>query len=188
MLRPEHLAALRVDRAEPAVGGAVEDEVTGGRQGAAHRHELLLDRPDLLAGDRIPGHELAPVAAGRGVALHLHAVVRRAGDVRLRVVGDVHADVEDAGVDEPGARRERRRLPVLAADVGRADVRQLDVRLRLHLRHDDRHAGLQVDALRPVLVGERLRRPAPRRSCGRSCRRRRCDRSGPAPCAACPRR
>src|SRR5690242_12699047 len=65
LLRPQHLAAPRVHGAEPAVGGAIEHQVAGGRDGAAHGHELFVDRPRLLARDGVPRHELAPMAAGR---------------------------------------------------------------------------------------------------------------------------
>ena len=50
---PQQLAGARVDRLEPAVHRAVEDDVAGGRERAAPDREILLDLPARLA--RRPG-------------------------------------------------------------------------------------------------------------------------------------
>ena len=60
---PQQLAGARVDRLEPAVHRAVEDDVARRRQRAAPDGKLLLDLQTVLAVDRIPGGELAAVAA-----------------------------------------------------------------------------------------------------------------------------
>src|SRR3954452_11770049 len=51
---PEELTGTRVDRFEPPFHRAVEDDVARRRDRAAPDGKVLLDRPDLFAGDRIP--------------------------------------------------------------------------------------------------------------------------------------
>ncbi len=136
----------RVDRLEPPLHRAVEDDVAGGDQGAAPGGEELLDLPARLVRRQIPGGEEAAVAAGAGVHPDVGADERRAGDVvRLHPL-EVHAQVVVRHVEQPGARREGGRLPVLGARRRRADLADGLAgagRLRRHVAHAPR---LQVDA------------------------------------------
>src|SRR5205085_6055224 len=83
---PELGTRARVDRFEPAVHRAVEDDVAARRQYAAvHRELLLLHTPHFSRADRIPRYELALVPPGTAVHPDARAKVRRARDVvRLR--------------------------------------------------------------------------------------------------------
>src|SRR6187549_100349 len=85
---PELLARLRVHGLQPAFHRPVEDDVAAGGQCSAPVRQTFLDAPDLLAGRRIPGDELAAIPSGprladddsadvrlAGLILHFHALV-----------------------------------------------------------------------------------------------------------------
>ena len=105
-----------VDRLEPALHRSVEDDVAGGGERAAPDREVLLDRPGRLARCRTSQAVNSPrLPPGPGSCCTFGADVRRAGDVvRLDALA-VHAQVLVRDVEQPGPRREGRRLPVLGA-------------------------------------------------------------------------
>ena len=107
-----------------------------------------------LSGRRIPGDELAAVAAGAGMADHDRADVRLARLVLHLDAFIVHAEIVGRHVEQIRLRREGDRLLVLAAHRRRTDVLGVLRRRRPLLGVLDRLAGLQVDARRPVDVDE----------------------------------
>src|SRR4029078_6654001 len=115
----ELLAGLGVDGLQIAFERAVEHHAAGWREGTRPHRELLLDRPDDLAGPGVPGDEVAHV----GFALRrIHR--QRRPDIRLtrrvahpeRLV--VHADVVGRHVEQAGVRWERHPLLALWAHAG----------------------------------------------------------------------
>src|SRR5581483_10584238 len=88
---PRRLARAGINGLEPAVHGPVEHEVTGGRHRPGPDREVLLYLPCRPAAHRVPGRELATVAARTGLHEHLRADERRAGDVAHLLTRPVHA-------------------------------------------------------------------------------------------------
>src|SRR5205085_5056154 len=84
--------------------------------------ELLLQAPDLSAGDRIPRVELAAVTSRSRVHLDVCADERRPLDVVGLDALLVLAEVVVRNVEKTRVRREGRWLPVLPARRRRADV------------------------------------------------------------------
>src|SRR5204862_1740960 len=78
---PQRVAALRVDRLEPAVHRAVEDDVSGRGERSAVDREALLHRPYFSALAHVPRDELSAMSARAGVVTQCGAEVGRAGDV-----------------------------------------------------------------------------------------------------------
>src|SRR5438128_1407680 len=125
---PQQRAGGRVDRLEPAFHRAVEHDARGRRQRAAVGRQVLLDRPLLLAGGRIPCDEPAAVTARAREHAHDRADVRLTGRVLHLYALVIHADVVRGDVEELGLRTEGGRLLILEADRGGTDT--LGVRLR----------------------------------------------------------
>ena len=116
------LPVFGVKRLEPAFHGAVEDQATGRGERPAVRGEVLLVLPHGLALHRVPGDEVATVAARAREHPHDRADVRLTGGVLHLDAFIVHADVVRRDVEEAGHRRVRRRLLILEADRGGADA------------------------------------------------------------------
>src|SRR5207302_10450840 len=102
---------------------------------AAPDWKALLDRPHLFAVDDVPRLELAAVAAGTRVHLHVGADKRRPFDVADLESFDVFAEILVWNVEHPGVRRVRRRLPILCAWRRRAQLANHLAGLRRFLRH-----------------------------------------------------
>src|SRR6185436_2586023 len=105
-----------------------------GHDRAAPDREILLDRPHLLARDRIPRAELAAISAGTRAHLGVGADVRRAGDIaglgNEGVLAEILMwDIEQLRPWRPGAR-----LPVLGARRRGADIAQHRADSRIFLR------------------------------------------------------
>ena len=152
------LAGLRVDRLEPAVHRPVERHVARGHDGAAPHRQFFRNAPYLLVVDDIPCEELAALATGAGVHLHVGADVGRSLDVAHLEAFHVHAKVLMRHVQKAGTRRVRRWLPILGARRGRTDFPHDFSGDRLFRLHQLRTAGLQIDARHRVGVRERLGR------------------------------
>src|SRR5204863_7300999 len=145
---PEELAGAGVDGFEPAVEGAVENDVARRCERAAPDRKVFADAPDLFSQDGIPRVELAAMSAGAGEHLHVRADVRRPFDVVDLRAFFLHAAVLLRDVQPSCARRERRRLPVLRARRSRTDVAGEFVRARRFRGIVDEASRLQIDALR----------------------------------------
>src|SRR5207302_2855383 len=155
---PQQLAGARVHGLEPAVHGAVEDDVAGGGQRAAPDGEALAQRPRRALGHRIPRRKGATLAPGAGVHPHDRADVRRAGDIARVHRLEVHAEVLVRDVEEAGAWRPRRRLPVLGAGRGGAYVAHDLAEHRRFFSVDGEAARREIHAPGGVDVRERGRR------------------------------
>src|SRR3954469_13748760 len=111
-----------MDGFEPPFHGTVKYHVAGRRHDAAPDREILLDRPPLAGILHIPRAELAPVAARAWLHLYFRTDVGRAGVVvRLQALPGL-AEIIVRNVEQPGARRVSRWIPVLGARRGRTDV------------------------------------------------------------------
>src|SRR5439155_15046145 len=111
---PELLAGLGIERLEPAVGLAVEDEVAGGREHAADQRLWRLDTPCDLAGVEVDGDQTAPLLF-RGNRLERAAEPQFSAWIwrRFDVIG--HRLVQVRGVGHPRLRVDRQRRPLDAA-------------------------------------------------------------------------
>src|ERR1700730_16036396 len=110
---PFQFARLGVDGFEPAIHGPVENQSAGGGHRAAPQRQVLLDGPDRLALYRIPGGELAAIAAGASLGDDLRTDERRAGDEADGGARPIRPPVLMRYVHKAGRRRKRRRVPVL---------------------------------------------------------------------------
>src|SRR5437899_10499206 len=82
---PQRLSGLGVERLEPAVDVAVEEEPAGRRRDAADVPQGVLVAPDLLLLARVPGDHFPEVAAPPPPAeLEIYARVKRAAPVPHR--------------------------------------------------------------------------------------------------------
>src|ERR1043166_1345283 len=147
---PQQITGLRIHRLQPSLHRPVEDDVAGGGERAGPVRQLFLHAPDFLVRGRIPGDELATIAARPRVAHDDRADVRLASLVLYLHAFVVHAQVVRRNVDEIRPRRVRDRLLVLAAHRRRTDVFGVSRGRRLLFGILDRLAGLQVHARRPV--------------------------------------
>src|ERR1700752_5400578 len=143
---PFQLAGLGVDGFEPAIHCSVENQSAGGGHRAAPQRQVLLDGPDRLSLSRIPGGELAAMAAGASLGDNLRTDERRASDVADGPALPIHAQVLMWYVHQAGRRRKRRRIPVLEAGRRRADVVYDSADLGELVRVHDGPPGLEVDA------------------------------------------
>src|SRR3984885_4902543 len=143
---PFRFAGLGVDGFEPAVHGSVENQPAGGGHRAAPQRQVLLDGPDRLALYRIPGGELAAIAAGAGLRDDLGTDERRASDVADGPALPIHAQVLMRQVHQASRRRKCRRIPVLEPGRGRADVVYDSADLGELVRVHDGPPGLEIDA------------------------------------------
>src|SRR5262249_16820855 len=76
---PQFLAGFGIERLEPALDIAVEDEPAARRQGAAHERQFLFAAPDPLLVDRIPRHHFAHEPTWTGlVEIELLGEIERA--------------------------------------------------------------------------------------------------------------
>src|SRR5271154_7416128 len=143
---PFQFAGLGIDGFEPAIHGSVENQSAGGGHRPAPQRQILLDGPDRLALHRIPGGELAAIAAGSGLGDDLGADERRASDVADGPALPIHAQVLMRYVHQAGRRRKRRRIPVLESGRRRADVMYYRAELRELVPVHDRPPSLKIDA------------------------------------------
>src|SRR4051812_36270125 len=90
---PEQGAGLSVDRFEPAFHVAVEHDSTSGRQGTAPDRKLLLDLPNRLTRENVPGREHAHVATWAWRHANFGADIRCSCDVAGCLGFEVHAHV-----------------------------------------------------------------------------------------------
>src|SRR5215207_8122982 len=151
---PQLLARARVHRLEPAVERAIEDDTARRRERATPHGEGFLDAPDFSSRRRVPRDELAAVSARALLLRRIRADVWRSRDVAHGPHLEVHAQVVRRDVEQPGARRERGGLVVLAALEARANVlHELSFGRHL-LRNDLWSPRLHVDARRPVHLHE----------------------------------
>src|ERR1700742_1279995 len=119
---PFQFARLGVEGFEPAIHGSVENQSAGRGHRAAPQRQVLLDGPYRLALYRIPSGELAAMAAGAGLGYDLGTDERRAGDEADGPALPIHAEIFMRYVHKPGRRRIGRRIPVLEAGRGWAEV------------------------------------------------------------------
>src|ERR1700754_488395 len=143
---PFQFAGPGVDGFEPAIHRSVEHQSAGGGHRAAPQRQVLLDGPDRLARYRIPGGELAAIAAGAGLGDNLGADERRACDVADGPALPIHAQVLMRDVHQAGRRRKRRRTPVLEPGRRRADVVYDSADLGELVRVHNGPPGLEIDA------------------------------------------
>src|SRR5271169_1402508 len=143
---PFQFACLGIDGFEPAIHCSVENQSAGGGHRAAPQRQVLLDGPDRLALYRIPGGELAAIAAGASLGDDVGTDERRAGDVAHGLALPIHAQVLVRYVHQAGRRRKRRRIPVLEPGRRRADVVYDSADLGELVRVHDGPPGLEIDA------------------------------------------
>src|SRR6266404_8853148 len=113
---PEQPAAFRIDRLEPAVHRAVEDDIACGCKRATPHREIFVDRPHCTLGDRVPRRDETTIT-GAWTALHFDdgAHVGSARNEARRHDFFVLAQVLVRDVEEARPGRPSRGLPVLAA-------------------------------------------------------------------------
>src|SRR4051812_48383969 len=70
---PFQRAVVRVDRLEPAVHGAVENQVAGSCERAAPQRQIFVAVPHLFARDRVPRDQVAPISARPREHTHIGA-------------------------------------------------------------------------------------------------------------------
>src|SRR5690606_9055564 len=155
---PQHFTRFGVDGFEPPVHRAVEGNSAGGSDRAAPYGEVLLDRPDLLPGHRVPRHVLAAMSLRSRFHRDFRSHERRAGDVARFDGTHVHAQVLMRHVDQPGLGGICGGLPILGAGCRGADVPGNLPFSWLLRRHVVRPSGLKVDAFGYGNVLVRLRR------------------------------
>ena len=119
---PQQLAGACIDRFEPSVHRAVEEQIRARHHAARPDGEILLVLPDGLARDRVPCGHLAAVAPRSGFHVHDRAHVRSPRDVADLHVLPVHAHVLVPDVEQSRSRAEARGVPILRARCRRADV------------------------------------------------------------------
>src|SRR5207302_10090024 len=89
----EYATGDRVHCFEPAIEGAVEDQISRSGKHAAPDRKALFDPPSLVARRGVPGHQLSPVAARAGFHNDARADERRSLNVIHFQPFIIHANV-----------------------------------------------------------------------------------------------
>src|SRR4051812_32344778 len=113
---------MSVQGLEPAIHRAVKDDVPRRNQGSAPRGKSLFHAPDFLCRHRVPRANHAAMSSRPWIHTYIGADERSACDVIRLDPLKFHAEMVMRYVNQAGARRVRRRLPVFSTGRRGADI------------------------------------------------------------------